>query len=365
MGFSMVSRANNHSQDWGLEGMRETSRWLDDAGLIYAGVGESHPLSRAPQYFESTSGRVALISIASTFRPTSESLPATASTPGRPGLSGLHVSQEVRVPEAALKPLAEASCALENKNCDDVPTKGKLFGTSYQQGEVLSYEHEMDPDDLAEIYRNIRAAQLNADFVVVTIHSHECSLGCSSDNSPRGPANFLKALARGAIDSGADIFVTTGNHNIGPIEVYNSPARGNRPIFYGLGNFFWSDIQEFLPSDLFRANRDTLAKFWENPEKATEYDLSAPLNTEYFAHAFTFQSVIADVRFEHNQLSKIILHPLELGYGRPLTESGIPQLVMDKDVAREIFLQVTEQTEKFGLPDLKISYTKTTAVIRP
>lgn len=32
MGFSMLSRANKHSLDWGLEGMRETSRLLDEAG---------------------------------------------------------------------------------------------------------------------------------------------------------------------------------------------------------------------------------------------------------------------------------------------------------------------------------------------
>ena len=82
----------------------------------------------------------------------------------------------------------------------------------------------MDPGDLAEIYAAIRSAQLNADFVIAAIHSHECSIGCDDDNAPRGAANFLKELARGAIDSGADMFVTTGNHNLGPIEIYDSPG---------------------------------------------------------------------------------------------------------------------------------------------
>ena len=79
MGFSIVGRANNHSQDWGLDGMRETAKWLDDAGIAYAGAGDTHRMARAPAYFESPKGRVALVSFASTFRPTSESLP-----PGRP-----------------------------------------------------------------------------------------------------------------------------------------------------------------------------------------------------------------------------------------------------------------------------------------
>ena len=40
MGFDLMSRANNHALDWGIEGMRETTKWADDAGLVTAGVGE-------------------------------------------------------------------------------------------------------------------------------------------------------------------------------------------------------------------------------------------------------------------------------------------------------------------------------------
>jgi poly-gamma-glutamate synthesis protein (capsule biosynthesis protein) len=61
--------------DWGLEGMRETSRWLDKAGIAHAGSGDTHGVARAAQYFEGKGVRIALISIASTFMPTSESLP--------------------------------------------------------------------------------------------------------------------------------------------------------------------------------------------------------------------------------------------------------------------------------------------------
>src|SRR5207249_6180392 len=37
MGFDLVARANNHSTDWGVEGMRETDRRLDEAGIVHAG----------------------------------------------------------------------------------------------------------------------------------------------------------------------------------------------------------------------------------------------------------------------------------------------------------------------------------------
>ncbi|HEU4516325.1 MAG TPA: hypothetical protein VFR77_03395, partial [Steroidobacteraceae bacterium] len=89
---------------------------------------------------------------------------------------------------------------------------------------------------------------------------------------------------------------------------------------------------------------------------ATEYDLTAPLNTAWFDHAFTFQSVIAEVRFSGNELSEVVLHPVELGYGDRLTTSGIPRVVADDALVREIIGQVAEQTAKFGLPALDIRY---------
>jgi poly-gamma-glutamate synthesis protein (capsule biosynthesis protein) len=363
MGFDIVGRANNHSQDWGLEGMRETAKWLDEASIPHAGAGDSHRMARAPAYFESPQGRVALVSFASTFRPTSESLPPAATAPGRPGISALHVTETVQAPRSVVESFARIQCSLYGTRCKEVPREGQLFGTNYRQAERHSVEHAMDPGDLAEIYAAIRAAQLNADFVIAAIHAHECSTGCNDEDAPRGAANFLKELARGAIDSGADMFVVTGNHNLGPMEVYDSPSRGKRPIFYGLGNFFWSDVQELLPADLYRRNREMLEAAWKEPAKATDYDLTAPLNATWFANEFTFQSVIAVVRFRGNELSEVVLHPVELGYGERLMTSGIPRLASDEPEARRILDQVVKQTEQFGLPPLGISYSGTRGVI--
>lgn len=365
MGFDIVARANNHAQDWGLEGMRETSHWLDEAGIAHAGTGDTHGIARAPQYFESDRGRVALVSFASTFRPTSETLPISGATPGRPGVSALHLKEIIHVPATSMQALAKIHCDISGQYCEEAPSELTLFGKDFQQADEYSHQHNVNTDDLAEINKNIRAAQQNADFVIVSVHSHDCSSNCDSDNQPSGVANFLKQVAHDAIDSGADMFFVTGIHNLGPIEIYDSPARGHRPIFYGLGNFFWSDIQEFLPSELFDDSKKILSDYWQDPAKATEYDLSAPLNALYFANAFTFQSVIADIRFKHNQLSEIILHPIELGYGKPLTESGIPSLVTNKSAAKDIFSQIEKQTKQYGLPDLKAHFIKNSIVIKP
>ncbi len=365
MGFDIVGRANNHSLDWGVEGMRETARWLADAGIPHAGTGDTHRIARAPAYFESPTGRIAVVSFASTFRPTTESMPSARTAPGRPGLSALHVEETLLAPRAAIKAMAQVQCSLHGVNCKDVPKEGSLFGTRYREAERHSREHGMSPEDLREIYAAIRTAQLNADFVIAAIHAHECSLGCDDSNAPRGAANYLKELARGAIDSGADMFVASGNHNLGPVEIYDSPARGKRPIFYGLGNFFWSDIQEQLPHDLFAGNRELLEKAWKHADRVTEYDLTAPLNAGYFANAFTFQSVIAEVRFTGGELAEIVLHPVDLGYGDRLTTSGTPRLATDEAKAREILDQVVEQTASFGLPKFAISYSGGRGTIVP
>jgi len=365
MGFGLVSRANNHSLDWGLEGMRETSRLLDEAGLAHAGIGEDRGLARAPQFLETPKARVALVSIASTFRPTTDALPRDGAAPGRPGLSALHVVRTVVVPEAAMKALAQADCAMQAHHCRGTPETLELFDVKYRRGAAFGYDYAMDPEDVAEILKNVRSARENADFVIVSIHSHECTAGCDDPDQPRGPGDFLKRLAHEAIDSGADLFVTTGNHNLGAVELYRSPVRGVRPIFYGLGNFFWSDVQDPLPHDLFQSNRALLSEAWTDPAKATDYDLTAPLNRGSFAHDFTFRSVIAVSRFEGNQLAELRLYPVEDGYGERLPLSGIPRLVKDPDMSAAIFKQVADATLRFGLPALHLTMNENVAILRP
>ncbi len=73
--------------------------------------------------------------------------------------------------------------------------------------------------------------------------------------------------------------------------------------------------------------------------------------------------MIAEVRFKDNQLSEVVLHPVELGYGDRLTTSGIPRLVADEAVAREILGQIVTQTAQFGLPALDLRYSGTSGII--
>lgn len=82
-GFDMVSRANNHTGDYGVDGMRLTTRYVREAGLVQAGVGESLAEAREARFLETARGRIALISLASTFPDHSRASESRGDIPAR------------------------------------------------------------------------------------------------------------------------------------------------------------------------------------------------------------------------------------------------------------------------------------------
>ncbi|HEX3321523.1 MAG TPA: CapA family protein [Terriglobales bacterium] len=352
MGFDVMSRANNHSFDWGTEGMRETSSWVDKAGIVYAGVGESQGSARAAHYYESSKGRVAIVSMASSFRATTEALPEFAGAPGRPGVSALHVTKTVMVPADVMGELK----SLAAKLYPNVPVAQKtsdpkkvetitLFGTKFELGTKRGLQHEMNGTEVGQILRAIRQGKQHSDFLVASIHSHETADTTAPDpktDFEDQPADFLQPLARAAIDSGADAFFTTGIHHLGPIEIYKG-----RPIFYGLGNFFWSDIQEPMPADFYSIYHDSLENAFVHPERATDADFANALNADAFNGELPFESLIFESRFDHGSLAEVRLYPVDLGYGRKLTESGIPR-VASSEKALKILKRLQAISAPYG-----------------
>ncbi len=377
MGFDLLSRANNHALDWGIEGMRETTRRLDEAGIVHAGTGEDRAAARAARYLETPKGRVGLVSIASTYGALAEALPPAGESPGRPGLSALRVERVTIVPKTIMASLREIDRAMRDAQpiCRDdeeampdaessAPEKGKpapvegkpapdeitLFGTRFRAGERFAYAYEMNRIDRAEILKSVRLGKQHSDFLVVSIHAHQPEFDCSS------PGGFVPVLARAAIDAGADAIITHGIHRLGPVAVY----RG-RPVFYGLANFFWSDIQEPLAPDLHEAYGDLLDRAFDDPDYATDADLTALLNARGFDDERVFETIVAVSRFDGGRLAEIRLHPVDLGYGLRLTESGVPRLA-GPDAARRILTRLQDLSKPYGTT---ISIEKGVGVIRP
>jgi poly-gamma-glutamate capsule biosynthesis protein CapA/YwtB (metallophosphatase superfamily) len=339
MHINLVSRANNHALDWGLDGLRECGRRVAAAGIAQAGVGEDAREAAAPGYYRSAKGKIALVSMVSTFRPTTNALPVSAEAPrGRPGVNGLTLTETLLLDAPGYAQMAELACQFAHATpcpASALPASIDVFGArirSAGQGEApYSHLFQMASEDLTRIVAGVRSAKPSARYLIASIHAHEPS----SDEDPPGsweaPAGFLRTLAHQLIDNGADAFVTTGIHHVAGIEIYHG-----KPIFYGLGNFFWSDIQLPLSADLYEANgnRNYLERSFEHPERATDGDLSLVMNANSsFATVGakslnrTFQSVLTRTVYDDatQTVKEIRLYPIDLGYGEKLTRSGIPR----------------------------------------
>ena len=145
--------------------------------------------------------------------------------------------------------------------------------------------------------RSVRNGKTLADFVVVTIHAHQGPVTAQQwlfeDQTP----NFLKELAHRAIDSGADVFVGHGPHVLRGVEIYKG-----KPIFYGLGEFFyqWQHMDASLmtgswapggaPEDTFSDVTGRVSRNWR------------PVN---------FESMIAVSRYDGGRQVEVRLHPTD------------------------------------------------------
>jgi len=106
--------------------------------------------------------------------------------PGRPGLSALHVARTIVLPRRRCR-RSPARIARRSAGTARIRRRRSNSSTSNTARDAFGYDFAMDPEDLAEILKNIRSARENADFVIVSIHSHECTSGCDDDNQPAEP----------------------------------------------------------------------------------------------------------------------------------------------------------------------------------
>ena len=67
LGFNMTSFNNNHALDFSYGGLEATLEALEESDFVHTGVGRNLAQAAAPRYLETESGRVALISVNTTF----------------------------------------------------------------------------------------------------------------------------------------------------------------------------------------------------------------------------------------------------------------------------------------------------------
>lgn len=341
-GIDMVSRANNHAGDYGTLGMQLTARYVEEAGIVHAGVGNSLAEAREAKFLETAKARVALISIASSYADHMRAGRSRDNVPPRPGLNPLRYKTTYVMPEANYESLREYGDASgqftsmdgEPRGTDeDKPGEFNIMRRDFARGDEAGIRREANASDVAEIAAVVNNASRLADYTIVTIHTHEYDR--RRDQTPE----FMHLFARAMIEAGADVFIGHGPHVLRGIEIHNG-----KPIMYSLGNFmFQNETLLRLPSGNYESfdldDNSHVADFnFERYEGDTKGFPALQTNWE---------SVIAIPTFNDGKLTALSLHPIDLAYGQPPQVRGRP-LLADEELSEKIIGDLQRLSEPYG-----------------
>ena len=334
-GIDIGSLANNHSGDYGPPAMLLTEKYVREAGMVAAGVGRSLAEAREAKFIETKDGRVALISLASTFPDHSMAGKSRDDIPPRPGLSHL---RHIRTYEVTKDQLEGVRATMRDLKMNP-PAEGtslNFLRNRFELADAPGVRTEPHPDDMAEIAMIVSNARRQADYVMVTIHAHE---GAPGPDSRMVPAQFLVTFARAMVDAGASAFVGHGPHALRAIEMYKGV-----PILYSLGDFvFQNETLQRLPYENYHGvglnESDGLADF--NEARYNNDTTGFPTIPEIW------EAVIAVPEWSGQQLVELTLHPISLGYGQPRHVRGRPMMA-EGPLADKILQDLVRLSEPYG-----------------
>ncbi len=189
-------------------------------------------------------------------------------------------------------------------------------------------QNEPNQEDAERILQSIRDARKHADVVIVYQHNHVFSnrafLEMFEEELPErlAPNEWVKKWTHREVDAGADIVVMHGAPLLHGLEIYHG-----KPIFYDLGNL----IYNVSPG------------LWQIEEP------------------ITWESVVAYVEFQGNNLKSITLQPISLNYvgegvpdpqhlyanNRYIDTRGLPAPATGQK-ARDILQRMADASRPFG-----------------
>jgi poly-gamma-glutamate capsule biosynthesis protein CapA/YwtB (metallophosphatase superfamily) len=352
MGFDLITTANNHSTDFGVEGMLETMRLLDSLNLVHAGSGMTAGEAAQARYFETTGGRFALIGMATSFTPMSQAGDPRPEYRGRPGVNALRIDYKRQLTAAQMDILrsfveevgvgTKGRHAAVLKRAGSYKTGKFLFGgVDYVTGPENKELYTINAEDEARVLRSIRNASRQADNIVAFSHSHDVAWNASDAPAPE----HFRIFIRKCLDAGADAFIISGPHVLRGVEIYQG-----KPIFYSLGNFFFqNESVDPIPNDTF----ETFG-LGANVQASEYYDArgipdpKTGIPTTYLsANPAVFESVVPVCTFNGDKVIEIKFYPIELGYGSPRSQIGTPRLA-GPEMGRSIIEQLASYSEPYG-----------------
>jgi poly-gamma-glutamate capsule biosynthesis protein CapA/YwtB (metallophosphatase superfamily) len=357
-GINMVSCANNHTGDFGQEGVLTNIRNLDEAGMVHAGSGGDYAESLAPAYMETSKGRVALLAATSSSKPDSRAGDQRRDMKGRPGANLVRWINEWTVDKEAYGALSRIANQFGWQKQD--PNANKIFfrdygidgaesvnaiyladrntlavnvedpGARFLLGESFQRHTRINQSDLQRNVQSVNDARRMAEWVIYSVHNHEGS------KSIEEPSDHIRQLAHAVIDAGADVFIGHGPHRIRGLEIYKG-----RPIFYSVGNLIVENDTVLLePEDGLvvqgLGQDNTPADSYDERLTSGEHETSGP----------GWIAFIPMVQFQLKKLHEIKLYPIEMGAGLPRYIAGRPMLSEGKQ-ALDLLQNVRRLSEPF------------------
>lgn len=358
-GVNLVCTANNHAFDYGEGGVMATIRHLDEAGIVHAGTGQNLSEARMPGYLETRNGRVALLAATCTFRPWNRAGEQRPDIKGRPGINPFRFKTTYHVDGQAFDELKRLRRELgfereterakthfynEAEIGASTGAEMSLFGSHFVRDNSFKVTTEADQHDAEEILRWVREARRQADWVIVSLHSHEFGhnslMTAKTKIDLSEPADFIPEFARAAIDAGADIFAGHGSHTPLGVEIYK-----DRPIFYSLGNIvLQNETVPFFPAEAYE-------RFGLGPDATPADFLDARTGggkKGHVAYEGFWHNIVAQTRFEGGKLKEVRLHPIDQGHGAPRGQRGRPVLANGK-IASEVIARVDRFSQPYGV----------------
>lgn len=341
LGFNVLAGANNHAGDWGRGGMRSTIHHIAQHGVALAGLGDTLARATLPHYTELSFGRIGHVSATTTYTPHSRAADPSGLVPGRAGVNAIRLTSVTALDAAAFKNLEHL--------CADV---GDMVGRIIEPGVELDWQgsrfilqddsvntelsYRVNEADMKRNLMAIRQARQNSNFTIFSVHSHE------PYNESTEPAAALIEIAHAAVESGADLVLCHGPHQLRGVETYR-----NVPIVYSLGNFFMmNNSLDVVPAEFIA---DVSQRYEvDEIDLLTVPEQFAVRNRQMFSKTEMLESAIFRFQFSANgELSEIRAYPIDLGTNQTGSDIGVP-LPAGQDVALRILERLASLSKPFG-----------------
>lgn len=191
-GFNITSFNNNHVMDFSYGGLLATLKAMDESGLVHGGVGKCMEDAARPVYLDTENGTVAMISVNTTFHPPMLAGNTSEDFPGRPGINGLRINESLTVTEQQMQVIKQIAAQSKINAQKDIERKEGYWGgvqegiaylgsMQFELGEKTARKTVINAADLKRTEDSIQQALANADYVMVSVHSHEIE-GDSKEN---------------------------------------------------------------------------------------------------------------------------------------------------------------------------------------